>query len=77
MIKKGALADLCKWPGTVEHPNPMFNLSLSRRYEEEWQEELDELERNDQEIYMTNLWYASTDLPYAPLDAKFYQTHAV
>jgi len=77
MLKKGALADLCKWPGTPEHPNPLFNLNLSRRYEEEWQDDLNELERNDQEIYMTNLWYMNTDLPYAPLDAKFYQTHAV
>ena len=77
MLKKGALADLCKWPGTPEHPNPMFNLNLAMVYEKEWQAELDELERNDQEIYMTTLWYHHTDMPYAPLDARFYQTHAV
>lgn len=77
IIVKGALADLCRWPGTPTQPNAMFNMKLAEVYELEYQQKVWEMARNDQEIYMTDLWYDSTDLPYAPLDAKFYQTHAV
>lgn len=76
-IVKGALSDLCRWPGVASQPNMMFSLKLADYYEAEFQREVGEMARNDQEIYMTDLWYDSTDLPYAPLDAKFYQTHSI
>lgn len=77
LLKFGALADLCCWPGTPEAPNPMFNLALSKKFEADFMDHLLREERNDEEIALTRLWYDIANIPYAPLDAKFYQSHAV
>lgn len=78
-ILKGAMVDVCKWPGTAEQPNPLFaQRHLMAAYEAEFQDLLIELERQDQDIMLT--WYAEqgwADWPYAPLDAKFLQSHSV
>ena len=78
-ILKGALVDVCKWPGTSEQPNPLFGQTqLMRTYEAEFQDLLIELERQDQDIAST--WYTEVgwaDWPFAPLDAKFLQNHSL
>ena len=77
ILKFGALADLCCWPGTPEAPNPMFNLNMNKKFEADFMDHLLREERNDEEIYLTKLWYETAALPYAPLDGRFYQTHAI
>lgn len=77
-ILKGALSDVCRWPGTVDQPNPMFGQRhLIQVYEAEYEDLLNELERQDEDLTMT--WYAEqsfSDWPLAPMDARFWQSHA-
>jgi len=76
VIKRGVLADMCRYPGTGDAPNKCFNMKLAETYEARWENGVRDMERNDQEIYLTDAWYSDTMLPYAPLDSKFYQTHS-
>lgn len=77
LLKFGVLSDLCCWPGTPEQPNMMFNLNLSKKFDADFMDHLLREVRNDEEIYLSSFWYDIANIPYAPLDAKFYQTHAV
>jgi hypothetical protein len=79
VLVRGALADLCRWPGTPERPNPQFGkaIELSRQYEAEYEDQLVELERQDESMYMTWMAEASwANWPYAPMDAAFLQRHS-
>lgn len=77
-IKRGALADLATWPGTETRKNPCFNLALAAKYEKDFTDFLNNLERIDQDTYLNDYigpqdgWDA---LSAAPLDSKFWQTH--
>jgi hypothetical protein len=78
-IVRGALADLARWPGTAATPNPMFEhaLELARSFEAEARDMLENLERQDEETFMT--WLTTVDWaswPSAPIDAAFMQNHA-
>lgn len=79
VIVSRALADLVRWPGTVDNPNLMFNQEYLRRsYMAEFEDKMVDLERQDEEIYMT--WLADTEWygwPWAPLSANFLQSHSV
>lgn len=77
VLVKGALADLSRWPGSRENPNPMYDPygSQYKNRESEFQQEVEKLLVSDQNIYMSDLSY-HTSLPYAPLDSKFIQNHA-
>lgn len=77
ILVKGALADLARWPGTPQEKNPFydpyFNQWKSR--ENDFDTELDRVMVEDQNILLTDYNHYSA-LPYAPLDAKFFQNHA-
>lgn len=77
-IKRGALADLATWPGTETRKNPCFNLALAAKYEKDFTEFLNNLERIDQDTYL-NDYISPQDgwdsLSAAPLDSKFWQVH--
>ena len=78
VVEKGALADLARWPGTEGRPNPMFDVRVANEYEKQFQQELNDLMRQDQEIYLTDYLPAEAtynSLPYAPYDAAFMQNH--
>lgn len=68
-IVSGAMADVCRWPGTAQQPNLLFGkMDIYRSYELECEDKLVEIERADENVYLT--WLATTDfasLPYAPL----------
>lgn len=74
-----ALSYVCRWPGTSDQPNLYFgNEAVRRSYEGEAMDKLVDLERVDEEIYMT--WLSDTEWygwPWAPLSANFLQAHAV
>lgn len=79
VIVTGALADLCRWPGTMGNPNPMFgHMDVYKSYEMQFEDKLVDVERQDEEIYQT--WLAQQDWdtwPFAPLSANFIQSHAI
>ena len=78
-IVLGALADLCRWPGTPSQPNPLFEKAalMQPLFEGQCQDALIQLERQDESIYLN--WWGKGDYmtyPYAPFDDKFLQNHA-
>jgi hypothetical protein len=78
VLRHGALAELCLWPGTSTAPNPYFNLQSHELHERLFKESLAKTQREDQEISQTDLSYATWEsLPWAPLDAAFIQSHGL
>lgn len=75
VVKSGALWRLSRWPGTIDSPNPMYNRQEAQLFRQEFTDRLNDLAREDKEIYPNDLWYTYTNLPYAPLDARYYQSH--
>lgn len=76
----GALADLCRWPGTPATPNPLFEKAqiMMPTFEGKCTEAMIQLERQDETIYLS--WWTGKDFagyPYAPLDDKYSQSHAM
>lgn len=76
----GALADVCRWPGTKDFPNPLFERASLHMpsFEGKFNEAMATAEREDENIFL-NYW-SRPDLssaPYAPLDSKFIQNHAL
>lgn len=78
-IVAGALADVARWPGTRETPNPYFaRPEYWKAYEMEFEDKMIEIERRDESIFMTQLQnYPYSNLPFAPLSAAFIQAHAI
>lgn len=77
-IRHGALAELAQWPGTAKAPNPYFNLNLANKHEMSFQEGLMEAIREDNEFCNTQVRYVDeTAFPWAPIDAQFWQQHAL
>ncbi len=78
-IVAGALADVSRWPGTRETPNPYFTRpEYWKAYEMEYEDKMIEIERRDESIFMTMLQsYPYNNLPFAPLSAAYIQSHAV
>ncbi len=77
ILVKGALADLSRWPGTREEPNPFYDpyFNQYKVRDLEFRDEVNKIMISDQNIYMTDLSYYTT-LPYAPVDSAFMQSHA-
>ena len=79
VIIKGALADACRWPGTLEKPNLLFGkaIELSRTYEQEFADQVEDMAVEDETLFLTELQAADWNLwPSAPFDAKWMQAHA-
>lgn len=81
LIVSGALADVVRWPGTSQNPNPYFQRpEYWKSYESEYQDKLIEVERHDEEIYMSMLeMNPMYSYPYAPFtfSGNWLQSHAV
>ena len=78
-IVTGALANLACWPGTETRKNPAFNLALAAKYEKDFQSYLNDLQRTDQETYLTDIMLPGNDwgagLVDPPFNASFLQNH--
>lgn len=74
-----ALAEAAEWPGAgADRVNPYFNLNLADRKMVQAEKMMLELERQDDETYMSNAFYQPVSFPYAPFpDAKWVQSHAI
>lgn len=77
-IVAGALADLAKWPGTADQPNPYFaRPDYWPAYEREFESKMIEIERRDEDIFTTWLQqWPYTNFQYAP-SANWIQSHAI
>lgn len=80
VILEGALADLAGWPGNPpNNVNPYYSLAKADRHEKKFQSMVMELERQDDEIFETDVQYSQyIGLPFAPFpfaDASWLQTH--
>lgn len=78
-LRAGAIAELCKWPGTKQTPNPHFDLNLYALYEQDFQREIGRCAREDQEVAATNIRYDDPfhGMLFAPLSASFLQAHDI
>ncbi len=77
VLVKGALVDVCRWPGTRALPNLLFGKGLDILYEREYNDLVNDAEVEDENLMLT--WLRSADwsqYPYAPYDAKWLQSHA-
>lgn len=75
VLLDGALSRAALWPGTQEHKNPYFNLTLAKAHEESYEKDLLDMEVKDDELYPT--WKVYADYQYAPLplDSNWMQSH--
>lgn len=83
-LREGALAELARWPGTQDRPNPYFSLDLSAFHEKQFTDALQRDMREDQEINQTDIQYPGINAnggwgwgawPYAPFNSSFMQSH--
>lgn len=78
VLRHGAMVELALWPGVGTEKNPFYDLDQHRLHEERFQEGLSMAGIEDQNISQTSIQYDDwVGLPYAPLDAKFLQSHDV
>lgn len=78
VIKEGALAAICRWPGTSKLRNPMYNMADHKVHEELFKSGLAECWVQDQARNQTMISYAEWEAcPYAPMDATFLQSTLV
>jgi len=73
-----ALVKAAEWPGSDEkEPNPYFSLALAKRHQDKSQQLIWDLERNDEEVGVTNITYQTYPLYPAPwLTGSWQQSHA-
>lgn len=73
-----ALASCARYPGAdAEHPNVYFNLALATMHETNAMAMIYDLERNDEEVGVSNITYQEYPFYPAPwLDGSWQQSHA-
>jgi len=78
-LVRGALADLASYPGTPDSPNPLFGkMDLMLSNDNAFMDQINQLEREDEAMYMNWLQQAGfNSMPFAPVDARFIQNHAI
>lgn len=72
-----ALEKAATYPGTEDQPNPYFNLALSQMHGKRAMELIWDMERNDEEVGLTNISYQEYPFYPAPwMDGGYQQSHA-
>jgi hypothetical protein len=77
ILKIGALKYCCEWPGTEERRNPYFNQGLRTFKQQDWDKQMANLERLDDEIYpewLESISRINRGAPF-PVDSNYIQTH--
>lgn len=79
-LVRGAMADVLRWVGTLDRPNPLWAkaVEMSAQYERMFADGVASAEVEDENLMMT--WLRGPDWqnwPTAPLDAKWLQSHAI
>lgn len=74
-----ALSYAAEWPGTVDQKSLYYNSGLAASKRSQFNDAVDRLEVQDEEMYGTWLetisWIRRT--PFSPIDSRFLQTHDV
>lgn len=76
LLTTGGLIEAARWPGLEDRRNPYYNLQLAANLEKSFNETLDRIEVQDEEMYMT--WWETVPInrwPFAPLDSRYMQAH--
>lgn len=78
-IVSGALADVARWPGTPDRPNPYFGkMELYKSFAWDYEDKFVDVERQDENIYLTWLntqnWASA---PFAPFSSNYFFNHAL
>lgn len=82
VLLEGALSQCARWPGTDRaHVNPYFNLALAQQHQKRFDDLVDRMQVQDDEIYERDINYGQySTFPLAPLpfpiNAAYLQTHA-
>jgi len=83
VLMEGALAKCAMWPGpSADARNPYFNLTLAKGHQDNFKKQVDELERQDEEVYSRDVYYdnymhwPNAPLPFA-VSGSFLQLHAI
>jgi hypothetical protein len=78
LVMDMALLQAAQWPGeSVDSPNPYYDLNLADRIRKSTEWQINELERQDEETYLSMVSYA-TNLQFSPFfDARYIQQHAI
>lgn len=78
VIVKGALADVARWPGTSTNPNPYFTRpEYWKSYEQDFEDKMIEVERIDEDVYMTMLQMFPGPLAPFAFGGNWIMSHAV
>lgn len=82
VLVKGALADVCRWKGSDSRTNTMYGLDTAMSFEKEFQAKVAELEREDDEVYETDVryqmdTYSMLQCAPFPYGANWAQSHGV
>ena len=78
VILEMALAACARYPGAdIDHPNPYYNLNLSKMHDERCEVLINDMERNDEEVGLTRISYEQLEQILEPWDTgKWRQEHA-
>lgn len=77
VLLKMALSECASYPGPdADHPNPYFNLALAKMHKTEAEMLLNDLERNDEEVGVTNISYQEWSFGGPWADGNYRQQHA-
>jgi hypothetical protein len=79
-IVAGALADVARWPGVMNNPNPYFTRpDFWKAYELEYEDKMLEIERRDEDVYVSMLqqWPFTDYTHVAPVSANWLQSHVI
>jgi hypothetical protein len=77
-LRKGALAELCLWPGTQTAPNLYADLGRYQMLQKDFEAMLTEAWKRDNELSQQAIKYDDWEgVPYAPIDARYLQSHDI
>jgi hypothetical protein len=75
IIREGALAELCLWPGMKDSPNPYFDATSYGIHAKRFAEKVADAQVSDRALIQQFKYAETSKLDYAPLDANFIQAH--
>ena len=71
-----ALAACARYPGPdTDHPNPYFDLRLAQMHDARCEVLLNDMERNDEEVSLSNITYQNMEMAIAPWETGQWQQH--
>jgi hypothetical protein len=78
VLREGALADLCNWPGTEAVKNPKYNPVNANWHAKKFENRVVDMIFRDEQVTQITLKTpaGSTQWGYGPMSARYWQQHA-